>query len=699
MTPLGSHSFVEGSMFSLPSLDGRQANSFGQGSRNQILTGLASSRPWKGLQTKGANSGGRQMFQVGTTFGSLRDIGGLQGKGSLFQDIARSLFFIGAGQINISGTDLAGITASTLLQVSIAVAGVYSAGTTYQAGLPQPSTPDIALTSAPGAGFTGRTNGPVSMKIARLRTTTGGRSIASLTSVVVIAAGNSIRVTFPAASASQTHWRVFATQEGFGGVGLHYALPYVPGGVSSAGYLDIPESVVAAGTVDGIGRSLEFDYTTGDLVPELAYIDDYPPPAGTHAVRIENVMVVLGVLADSSSSVSSTNTGTVGACSLPNFYESYKPTDRVYFPGPIVDVRSRPTDSYGYVAGTDWIMALQYVGLRDGPAVAVTSIVPDVGIAKPQNWCQVGGLLYARIANGSFIRMRDDGSVDYQWAAPIAEAVAGWDSGTVVEWHPDSMSVVASNGGESWAYSLLTNKWGVACYVTDAGVTGTILSATHSQGELVVTVNNAGAHTAYAWDKGAAKMAISSVTPYKDVSSIFQAARALDVRELNVAFRTDRTADPLILAIFANSRQHFVRDAVTTNASNQITSATLDLTNRIGQWICVWGAGVGGAGVDYLIGRISGTVAGGVTIVNAAGATLNAQASLAGCYMQIARQFVTWTPVRTDKNRTDSLTQPMVLNVQDYAIGASLITNATQGTIDLIKVGGSPRGTPYSSTS
>jgi len=696
---LSQHGFLEGALNSLPLLDERSSDTLALGSRNLIYAGVGSLRPWKGMQSKGSNTGARKMVQLGKTWGGLKDTGGNQASGSLFADIGSSLWFIGLGDVSKEGTTLTGLSASTLLQVAIAVAGAYDAAHAYQAGLPQPSAVDAALTITIGTGFTGQVNGPVSFKIARLRTTTGARSIASLTSAVVVAAGNSIRLTFPTAATGQTHWRVFATQEGFGGVGLHYALPYVPGGVTSAGYLDIPESVVAAGTVDGIGRSLEFDFKTGDLVPELAYIDDYPPPAGTHAVRIENVMCVLGAVADSSSAVSSTNPGTVGAISLPNFYESYKPSNRVYFPEPVVDVRSRPTDSYCYVAHRNSITALQYVGLRDGPAVAIQMILPDVGISKPQNWCQVGGLLHARIGTGSFIRMRADGSIDYNWAAPIQNAIKDWDDTTVVGWHPDSMNVVISNGGEAWAFSLVNEKWSPFCLLADAGVSGTVLSAVNSQGELIITVTSGGSQTAYSWDKGATKMPVSLITPWTQFRPYWprsawtsqEVTRSVAIRELHVLFETDRTTDPAILAIHRNARQSFVRDAVTTAGSNSISSATMDLNSVIGDYVCVFGSGVGGVGIDYLIGRIATAAGGAVTIVDSNGNAVNAQANLTGLYVSIARQIFPYNIPRANVQHSEFLKEPFVFDCQSYAVGIHMITNATSGQVHSLEVLGNVR--------
>src|ERR1051325_2762580 len=255
-------------------LDSRgEANWYAPGSRNQLLLG-PETRPWRGLDFQG--QGARKMVIVGSNWGGLRDNGAVEGTGSFFQDIGRSLWFIGSGVPQIAGTDVgAGIVASTTLKVSIAVNGVYDITTTYDAGLPQPSTPDVGIIGTPGVGFIGEINNAVSFKIARLRLTTGARSIASPTSAVVVPVNQTVRVTFPLPADGQTDWALFSTQQGFGGVGLHYRTPYNDA-------LDIPESVVAAGVVDGVARSLEIDFVDGDLVPEVAYIDDYPPPAGTH---------------------------------------------------------------------------------------------------------------------------------------------------------------------------------------------------------------------------------------------------------------------------------------------------------------------------------------------------------------------------------------------------------------------------------
>lgn len=671
--PISNHSFnSSGFVASLQPLDSDAEGSYAQGSRNQLLLGGSNTRPWKGFQSKGANTGSRVMRQVGSTWGGLKDNGGTQGSGSLFEDYGRSRWFIGSGIPSVAGSDLyVGALASTTLKVAIAASGVYSSANTFSAGLGQPSSPDVDIVSTPGAGLTGFVNGAVSFKLARLRLTTGARSVASTTSAVIVPANKTVRVTFPAASSGQDYWRVFVTQQGFGGVGLHFALPY-------NGSLDIPEATVNATTVDGVSRSLEFDFKDGDLVPELAYIDDYPPPAGTHAMRLGNVMTVLGCYSDSSTSPTSTSTGTCGAVSLPNFYESYKPRYLVYFPEQVVDALGRPTDDYGYIGHKNSITAMQYVGARDGPAVVVTTISPDVGIQYPHNWCQVYGLLYMMTATGTLVRMKADGSFDYEWGSKVREFIKDWTpQNTILGSHPDNKSVVVMNGGVGLSFSLENEDWSTPCYFADAGVSGSALSCIASQGELVVSVNNGGSHTAYAWDKGATLMPVTSVTNWR------RTQRPVSLMELDIAFECDRTGDPLIVAAHRNLRKTFARDFVTTNGSPVISSASFGFdSNHTADMAAVFGANVGGVGVNYLIARLTYVSATQVSMSDpVTGVAVNAQASLASCHVIVGHTVKALSLTRAGQQHTGPWQDFYVNECLSHALSFNLVTSATQGQV------------------
>lgn len=675
---LTSHAFTRGFSPSLNPLDS-SFSGYAEGSRNQLLLGAASARPWRGMQSKGANTGSRKSVQLGKTWGGIKDIGGTQGSGSLFEDFGRSLWLIGSGQASKEGTDLTGITLSTTLKVAVADGGAYSAAKTYTAGLGQPSSPDVAIVSTPGAGYSGLVSNAVSVKIARFRSTTGARSRASTTSVVITPSKQTFRVTFPASATGQDYWRVFVTQQGFGGVGLHYALAY-------NGSLDISEATVAAGTVDGVPRSLEFEFKDGDLVEETAYVDDFTPPAGTHAVRVEGSMVVLGCYGDSTASVSSTSTGTCGAVSLPYFYESYRPRDIVRFPEQVVDALSRSIDSFGYVAHKNSVSTLQYVGLRDGTAVVATTAWPDVGIQYPGNWCLFQGRIAAIIGKGSLVLMRADGSPDYEWGAKIRDFIKDWEpEETVLGFHPDTLSIVVMNNGVAVSYSLENNQWSPPEYFSDAGVTGSALSCATSQGELVVSVTNG---AAYAWDEGATAMPVTSITNWK------RQPKPADVMEILASIDTDAVAEPLVVSCHANMRRTYVRDGAVTNGNNTLTSASAKFDSaHTGDMCCIFGTNVGGAGVNFLVGRMTYVSATQVSLSHpTTGATLNAGSTLSGCYVLLAYQIATVTLSHTNAQHTEPLQDFLVQDCLSFAIGVSMVTGATRGQVYSVEAWGSVRG-------
>lgn len=449
--------------------------------------------------------------------------------------------------------------------------------------------------------------------------------------------------------------------------------------------------------VDGISRSLEFDFKDGDLIPEVAWIDDYAPPAGTHAVRLQNVMSVLGAYGDSVSPVSSTSPGTAGAVSLPNFYESYKPRHLIYFPEAIVDVMARPTDEYAYVGHRDCITAMQYVGVRDGPAISVTMVWPDVGIKFPHNWCQVHGLLYVMSATNGLVRMRPDGSVDYDFADPVRAYMAGWtQDNTSVGHHPNTLSLVVFNKdtGEALSYSLQRGKWSPPAYFSDAGVVGGALSCVNTVGRLMITVDDGVTHRAYAWHEGAASMPIGSFTNWQE------SLRPVSIMELDVGFETDSVINPLIVSVHRNMRRTYVRDAITGNGSNLVQSATAALKpSHTGDMVCIFGANVGGAGVNFLIGRI--TFFSSIIFLLShpvTGAILLAQAAGSGLYMIIATQIFTYSFTETGKQHTPPLTDVFVDEALSHSIGLSLITNATAGQILSVNALGTGQGMPTALT-
>jgi len=196
---------------------------FARGSMNQMPQGRSGYRPFRNNSAEG--TGSRLMFQVSDTFGGLDDYSAQEAKGSLFTSIADALVYIGHGQVSVEGANLTAIIATELLQVTLKWLGSYTApeSYTYVVGLTAPTIGAVGAVST-SVPFTPITNGDYSFKIARLRETTGGKSKASATSAVLNLVAQGAYLVIPAASTGQTHWIIFVTDKGLGGIGLHYRI-------------------------------------------------------------------------------------------------------------------------------------------------------------------------------------------------------------------------------------------------------------------------------------------------------------------------------------------------------------------------------------------------------------------------------------------------------------------------------------------
>lgn len=250
--------------------------SFGSGSENLILTGTGANQVFKGLAQRTASPsnpvGTKTLMNVGDQYGGLGNFADTA-LGSIFK-VLGAIFFIGSGRFYYNGADT-GATATTTLQLKSVTNGAL--GTTYQAGLPQPSAPTISAI-APPTGFVGKNDGTVSVKLARVRSTTGARSIASLVSNVAVCRNQSVLVEFPAAHPNgQDYWEVDVTLNGFGGVGNHYFLQEVPES-SLVGTLSATATAVSSTTISfpngtlttsNVGWKIEgtnqWEYLTADV--------------------------------------------------------------------------------------------------------------------------------------------------------------------------------------------------------------------------------------------------------------------------------------------------------------------------------------------------------------------------------------------------------------------------------------------------
>lgn len=500
-----------------------------------------------------------------------------------------------------TGGAIDGVAASTVLQVLSNQTATYFYEYQDQAGLAIPDTPTVTVPDNPGASYTGLVNGAVNFKIAGIRDRQNVgtnltspdapvKSVSSGATAVVVPNNKTVQITFPTAKTGQTHWAVFSTQEGFGGTGDFYRLGYRTSSDASATWIyGIPETTVAGAA----SRTLEFDYRTGDLLPETAWLEDYSPPAGTHCVRLENIMVVLGCA-----------NGTVGAVSLPNFFESYNPFHLLYFPETITAVLHRQVDNYAFVACRNSIHAIQYVGYRGGdlPSATVTTLNPEIGIANQSNWALGGGNIACFIEGAGIAMMGGDGQMDFTFGADVAKFTRDWTAAsTVVSFNPKTRSFVFGNGDTSVSYCLQSGTWSAPFYTSDAGVTGTWASGINAQGELVATLSNGGVQTAYSFDDATSTTRIPtvSITQWNGGDS---PARGKNLYEMQVNIQGSTNVEPVIGGIHNNLVTPYIRACSVSSSSATLTVPSWPCAPSVvsQSWAAVSGLDIGNKAVSAI---------------------------------------------------------------------------------------------------
>lgn len=359
------------------------------------------------------------------------------------------------------------------------------------------------------------------------------------------------------------------------------------------------------GGVDGISRSLEFNFQDGDLIPIEASFDDYAPPAGTHAIRLNTVMNIAGCYVDSTANPTSSNPGTCIAVSKENNYESYIPTSLLYLAEPVVDVLARPIDDFGYIGCQNSISAIQYVGDRGDnlPSCTITTILPDIGVQYPHNWCAFRGQLLIYTAQGNLLLMDKQGTFDTSFANPVSKTLAGWSTAsTQVGYDPQNDSIVVMNEGAMLVYSLQADQWR-KIYLPDYSLGGSTLSCVAAQRQLYFTLNNGSVNTAYTYDTGNVTAPVSFVSNYQNTGGI----TVNDLYEMAISAQTDT---PTKLAVVVN------RNLGTTVFREIQTNATVDVVDdpnggftanagiAVGKKVVLFGTDIGGSGTVLLSASI-----------------------------------------------------------------------------------------------
>lgn len=260
---------------------------YARGSCNLIPNGVKESRPFRGLDPTGL--GARLLFQIKNTYGGLDDIGGDRAAGSLFSSIADMLVFVGRGQVMLEGVNIAGATASALLKFLLKWNGSYTDPLSgpYTAGLPEPLAPEIGLVTSDIFGAPNLT-GTISIKYARHRTTTGGRSRASETSLVLVVTNGAVFAVVPDAVSGQDRHVFFGTDVKLGGIGLHYRIARAnPFTGTEYTEDDVERTISNLATVStDILQDPLAGFTAGDIGKRVEAVSGFTVPDGTIIAEI-----------------------------------------------------------------------------------------------------------------------------------------------------------------------------------------------------------------------------------------------------------------------------------------------------------------------------------------------------------------------------------------------------------------------------
>jgi hypothetical protein len=454
-----------------------------RGSRNVFMTDGTNQKVFKGLLEDGV--GGRSLFNIAGGHASLNDDGDTQGVGNVFNYINESLMMMGAGRLYINGSDT-GIDASSSLQIAPKGDG-YTYPDWYAAGLAQPDAPTV-IAMTPSEGNSGLLTGLFSFKIAAVRSVTGARSIASVTSAVITCTGETVRMTFPAVTeeSGQDRWAIFGTKTGFGGTGVHYLIDEI--------------AIADLTTIDDVANSYEIEYNDSDLLPITAYLDDYVPQAGLFAARLENYALIIGCYDNAIAS------------SIRNFPESFNPEHLAFIPKAPTAILSDPQGAYLYVSTDSSVHIVSVIPSTDNPLV-VQTVWSSVGVANSHNWCSVGGVIFAFTAKAKAVTMNVMGQPTQEFAIPVSRAMRDWEvEDTSVFEAPHLNSVIFTNGGEAFAFNIQTGLWSSPAMYTDLA-SGDVVAGFVKDRKPYVSLLDGSDFTLYEFDNGTAPVEAVIQTP------------------------------------------------------------------------------------------------------------------------------------------------------------------------------------------
>lgn len=236
-----------------------------------------------------------------------------------------------------------------------------------------------------------------------------------------------------------------------------------------------------------VSRSLDFDFSDGDLLDEFAERIYEPPPAGTHLFQTGPVMVVAG-----------TSDGSGLVPSRVNQFEQYDLTLEVFLNPvePILRVETRPQDGVTFIATRNSLQTVLFTGNDEFPIIPRT-IWPQTGIANPSGMCVTLRGVYARSAQGGLVRSSGGEVPDDSFADPVRDILDGWPpEETVLGYDPQEQAVIVACRKEILVFYERNGRWSGLLQVDDfldeaAGFSfdeAVILSAATTGGHLYLAI-------------------------------------------------------------------------------------------------------------------------------------------------------------------------------------------------------------------
>lgn len=156
--------------------------------------------------------------------------------------------------------------------------------------------------------------------------------------------------------------------------------------------------------------------------------------------------------------------------------------------------------------------------------------------------------------------------------------------------------------------------------------------------------------------------------------------RSVNIYELGVAVTQGANVEPMVVGLHTNFFKTYLRDCSTTSGSNVLTGTGFT-TLYTGMQACLFGTDIGGAGVNYLIVKLTYNSATQLLMTNrSTGSNVNASATLSNVFVLVGKDFFTATPY-ANISQFDLNFRPAQQNCRAWAVSVFLATDAVTGFV------------------